>query len=117
MTVSTLARFDMAETVSFSFQAALGGSVEIPTLEGKARVKVSPGTQGGQILRLQGKGLPELNSHLKGDLIVNVNVWTPKTISKEEKAMIEKMALSENFTPKPGKNDKSFFSKVKQFFN
>ena len=98
-------------------QAALGASVEIPLLEGRAKVKIQPGTQSGQVLRLQGKGLPELNSHRMGDLIVNVNVWVPKSLSKEEKAAIEKMSDSENFVPKPGKNEKSFFNKVRQFFN
>jgi molecular chaperone DnaJ len=98
-------------------QAALGGSVDIPTLDGKARIKLVAGTQGGQVLRLQGKGLPEMLSHRKGDLIVNVNVWTPKTLSKEEKETIEKFLQSDNFTPKPGKNEKSFFNRVKQFFS
>jgi len=98
-------------------QAALGGSVDIPTLEGKARVKLAAGTQGGQVLRLQGKGLPELHSQRKGDLIVSINVWTPKTLSREEREKVEKFLTSENFTPKPGKNDKSFFNKVRQFFS
>jgi molecular chaperone DnaJ len=98
-------------------QAALGGSVDIPTLDGKARVKLSAGAQSGQVLRLQGKGLPEINSHRKGDLIVNVNVWTPKSLSQEEKKIIEKFLNSENFTPKPGKNEKSFFNRVRQFFS
>lgn len=98
-------------------QAALGDSVEIPLLEGKAKVKLQPGTQSGEVLRLQGKGLPELNNYRTGDLIVNVNVWTPKTLSKEEKNIIEQFKNSSNFEPKPGKNEKSFFSKVRQFFN
>ena len=98
-------------------QAALGGSVDIPTLDGKARIKLAAGTQGGQVLRLQGKGLPDLQSHRKGDLIVNVNVWTPKTLSKEEREAIEKFIHSDNFTPKPGKSEKSFFNRVRQFFS
>jgi molecular chaperone DnaJ len=98
-------------------QAALGGNVDIPTLDGHGRVKIVSGTQGGQILRLQGKGLPELHSNRKGDLIVNINVWTPKNLSKEEKAIIEKFEHSDNFTPKPSKNEKNFFNRVKQFFN
>ena len=98
-------------------QAALGGSVDIPTLDGLARVKIAPGTQGGQILRLQSKGLPELHSSRKGDLIVNINVWTPKSLTKEERNLIEKFEHSENFQPKPSKNEKNFFNKVKQFFN
>ena len=102
--------------VSFP-QAALGANVEIPILGGKARVKIAAGTQGGQILRLQGKGLPELHTSRMGDLIVNVNVWTPKNLSKEEKTLIEKFNLSENFVPKPDKNEKGFFNRVRQFFN
>lgn len=98
-------------------QAALGATVEIPILEGKAKVKIAPGTQSGQILRLQGKGVPELHNYRMGDLIVNVNVWIPKNLSKEEKNLIEKFNTSENFIPKPGKNEKSFFRRVKQFFN
>ena len=98
-------------------QAALGGSVDIPTLDGKARVKLAAGTQGGQVLRLQGKGLPELHSNKRGDLIVNVNVWTPKTLTREEKESIEKFLNSDNFIPKPGKNEKSFFNRVRQFFS
>lgn len=97
-------------------QAALGDSVEIPLLEGKAKVKIQPGTQSGQVLRLQGKGLPELRTHHVGDLIVNVNVWVPKSLSKEEKAIIAKLSESDSFIPKPGKNEKSFFSRVRQFF-
>lgn len=98
-------------------QAALGATVEIPILEGMAKVKITPGTQSGQILRLQGKGLPEINSRRTGDLIVNVNVWTPKSLSKEEKAQLEKFNNSDNFKPQPGKNEKSFFSRVRQIFS
>lgn len=97
-------------------QAALGSDVEIPLLNGKAKVKLPAGTQSGDVQRLQGKGLPEYGSRRVGDLIVNVQVWTPKNLTKEEKAIIEKMADSPNFTPKPGKNEKSFFSRVRQFF-
>lgn len=97
-------------------QAALGASVEIPTLTGKAKIKIAPGTQGGQVLRLQGKGLPQVNSRIVGDLIVNVNVWTPKDLTKEEKAMLEQLSTHDNFVPKPGKNDRSVFSRVRQFF-
>ncbi len=97
-------------------QAALGASVEIPTLTGKAKIKIAPGTQSGQILRLQGKGLPQVNSRIVGDLIVNVNVWTPKSLTREEKAMLEQLSTHENFVPKPGKNDKSVFNRVRQFF-
>lgn len=98
-------------------QAALGSSVEIPTLDGHAKIKIAAGTQGGQVLRLQGKGMPELHGSRCGDLIVNVNVWTPKSLTKEEKNMLEKLSSHENFVPKPGKKDRSVFSRVRQFFN
>jgi len=97
-------------------QAALGASVEIPTLTGKVKIKIPAGTQSGQIMRLQGKGLPEVNSNIVGDLIVNINVWTPKSLTREEKEMLEKLSTHENFVPKPGKNDRSVFSRVRQFF-
>lgn len=79
-------------------------------------MKIAPGTQGGQILRLQGKGMPQIQSHNVGDLIVNVNVWTPKNLTKEEKKIIEDLSSHDNFVPKPGKNERSVFNRVKQFF-
>jgi molecular chaperone DnaJ len=97
--------------------AGLGTSVEIPTLDGKAKVKIDSGTQSGKVLRLKGKGLPHLNSYSKGDLLVNINVWTPQTLSSEEKKLLEKLRESENFKPSPGKNDKSFFERMKEYFN
>lgn len=98
-------------------EAVFGAQIEIPTLDGKARVKIDSGTQSGKVLRLKGKGLPELNSYRTGDLLVNINVWTPKKVSKEEKEALEKMAQSENFVPKPDKKDYSFFERMRQFFN
>ncbi|MDD4575291.1 MAG: molecular chaperone DnaJ [Bacteroidales bacterium] len=98
-------------------EAVFGAQIEIPTLDGKARIKIDSGTQSGKVLRLKGKGLPELNSYRTGDLLVNINVWTPKKVSKEEKEALEKMAQSENFVPKPDKKDYSFFERMRQFFN
>ncbi|MCL2132253.1 MAG: molecular chaperone DnaJ [Lentimicrobiaceae bacterium] len=100
--------------VSFS-QAALGDTVEIPTLEGKVRVKIASGTQPGTLLRLNGKGLPDLQNYGKGDLIVNVNVWIPKHLSKEEKQTVEQLAHSENFKPQPPKQA-SFFQRIRKIF-
>jgi molecular chaperone DnaJ len=97
--------------------AALGTSVEIPTLEGKAKVKLDAGTQGGKVLRLKGKGLPSVNSYGRGDILVNVNVWTPQHLSSEEKKLLEKLRESVNFKPNPGKNDKSFYEKMREFFH
>lgn len=97
-------------------EAVLGSSVEIPTLEGKVKVKVEAGTQPGKILRLRGKGLPDVDGYGKGDLLVKINVWIPRNLSKEDKKMMEK--LQENPVFKPGKTDdkNGFFQKVKDFF-
>jgi molecular chaperone DnaJ len=96
--------------------AALGTSVEIPTIDGKARIKIEPGTQGGRILRLKGKGIKDINSYQKGDQLVHVNIWTPKTLSREERQILEKLQSSENFKPNPDKNDKGFFERMKEYF-
>ncbi|SEK55560.1 molecular chaperone DnaJ [Parapedobacter koreensis] len=96
--------------------AALGTNAEIPTIDGKAKIKIEPGTQGGKILRLKGKGVPEVNSYHKGDQLVYVNVWTPKVVSPEEKELLERLRNSPNFKPQPGKNEKTFFERIKEYF-
>ena len=97
-------------------EAVLGETVEIPTIEGKVKVKIEAGTQPGKILRLWGKGLPDVNGYGKGDLLAKVNVWIPKNLSKDEKKLVEKMRETEGF--KPGSGDKkSIFSKMKDFFD
>jgi len=96
--------------------ATLGTSVEIPTIEGKAKIKIEPGTQAGKILRLKGKGIREVNSYSRGDELIHINIWTPKTLTREEKAMLEKLQESENFKPNPGKHDKGFFERMKEYF-
>lgn len=96
--------------------AALGTAVDIPTLEGKAKIKIAPGTQGGKILRLKAKGIPSVEGYGQGDLLVTVNVWTPRNLSPDEKDILEKLRKSENFNPQPGGRDKSFFSRMKEFF-
>ena len=80
-------------------QAAFGGQVEVPTVGGRARVTIEPGTQSGKILRLRGKGLPEVNYNHRGDLLVNVNVYTPETLTSEEREILEKLKVSSSFTP------------------
>jgi len=97
-------------------QASLGGQVEIPTLDGKVKIKIESGTQPGKILRLRGKGLPEVNSYNRGDLLVSINVWIPKSLSKEEKKILEKLDESENFKPNPGSGDRNFFDRMKNYF-
>jgi molecular chaperone DnaJ len=96
--------------------AVLGESIEIPTVGGKAKIKVEPGTQSGKMLRLKGKGLPVLQRHGHGDLFVHINVWTPKKVSKEEREILEKFRDSENFKPNPDGNEKGFFQRVKDMF-
>lgn len=97
--------------------AVLGESIEIPTVNGKAKIKVEPGTQSGKTLRLKGKGLPSVQGYGTGDLFVHINVWTPKTVTKEERTILEKLKLSENFQPNPDANEKGFFQRVKDMFH
>lgn len=96
--------------------AALGANAEIPLVKGKAQIKLEPGTQSGKILRLKGKGLPEVNGYGTGDLLVNINVWTPTRLSDEEKKILDKLRVAPNFQPSPSGKDKSFFQKVKEMF-
>ena len=102
--------------ISFS-DAVLGISKEIDTVTGKVRIKLDAGIQSGKILRLRGKGLKSINSHGSGDLLVHVNVWTPKTLSKDQKSFFEQMQDDHHFKPSPDKTDKSFFEKVKDMFS
>ena len=97
--------------------AVLGTSKDIDAVTGKVRIKVEAGVQSGKILRLRGKGIPSINGYGAGDLLVHVNVWTPKTLNKQQKEFFEKMRDDEHFTPKPEKTDKSFFEKVKDMFS
>jgi len=97
-------------------EAALGCNIEVPTIEGKAKIRIEPGTQAGKVLRLKGKGLPDINSYGRGDLLVNINVWTPKNLTKEEKSILEKLAASPNFKPNPDMKDKTFFARMKEYF-
>ncbi|MBX2887098.1 MAG: molecular chaperone DnaJ [Ferruginibacter sp.] len=97
-------------------EAVFGIQVEVPTIDGRAKIKIPPGTQSGKIFRLKGKGFPQINSYEKGDQLIQVNVWTPQNVSAEEKEMLEKMQESPNFQPKPDKGEKSFFDKVREMF-
>ena len=98
-------------------EAILGSSIEIETVTGKVRLKIEAGVQSGKILRLRSKGIPNINGYSRGDLLVHINVWTPKTLSKEQKSFFEKMKNDEHFSPKPESSDKSFFEKVKDMFS
>ncbi len=97
--------------------AVFGIQVEVPTIDGKAKIRIPAGTQSGKIFRLKGKGFPSVNSYEKGDQLIHVNVWTPQQVSMEEKISLEKLSTSPNFQPKPDKNEKGFFDKVKEMFS
>ena len=109
---------NVAYDLHISFpDAVFGTQLEVPTIDGRAKIKIPPGTQSGKIFRLKGKGFPAVNSYEKGDQLVHVNVWTPQHVSSEEKAMLEKMSYSSNFKPAPDKNQKSFFDKMREMFS
>ena len=94
----------------------IGTAVEIPTIDGKVKVKVEAGTQSGKILRLKGKGLPDVNRYGTGDLLVKINVWIPKNINREDRRIIEKLKDSPSFLPNPTKEEKGFFQRMKDYF-
>lgn len=109
---------NVAYELHISFpDAVFGTQVEVPTIDGRAKIKIPAGTQSGKVFRLKGKGFPAVNSYEKGDQLVHVNIWTPQNLSNEEKAMLEKMSHSNNFKPNPDKNQKSFFDKMREMFN
>ncbi|MBR1766266.1 MAG: molecular chaperone DnaJ [Bacteroidales bacterium] len=102
--------------ITFS-EAALGASVEIPTLNGKVKIKIDPGTPSGRVVRLRGKGLPVVNGYGRGDLLVCLNVWVPKDLTREEKRTLEDLQKHANFQPNPTKQERGFFDKMKEMFN
>ncbi len=97
-------------------EAVFGTQSEVPTIDGKAKIKIPAGTQSGKIFRLKGKGFPAVNSYEKGDQLIQVSIWTPQHINADEKAMLEKMQQSHNFQPKPEKGEKSIFEKIRDMF-
>ncbi|MBL7728126.1 MAG: molecular chaperone DnaJ [Dinghuibacter sp.] len=109
---------NVAYDLHISFpDAVFGTQAEVPTIDGKARIKIPPGTQSGKVFRLKEKGFPSVNSYEKGDQLIHVSVWTPQNVSSEEKRMLEKMQQSEHFKPQPGKDSKSFFDKIRDMFS
>ena len=102
--------------ISFT-DAVFGTQLEVPTIDGRAKIKIPAGTQSGKIFRLKGKGFPAVNSYQKGDQLIHVNVWTPQHVNAEEKTMLEKMSHSPNFKPNPDKSDKSFLDKMRELFS
>jgi molecular chaperone DnaJ len=109
---------NVAYELHLSFtDAVFGIQTEVPTIDGRAKIKIPAGTQSGKIFRLKGKGFPAVNSYEKGDQLIHVNIWTPQHISPEEKAALEKLSHSDNFKPQPDKNEKNFFDKIKEMFS
>jgi molecular chaperone DnaJ len=109
---------NVAYDLHISFpDAVFGTQIEVPTIDGRAKIKIPAGTQSGKIFRLKGKGFPAVNSYQKGDQLIHINVWTPQNVSSEEKAMLEKLGHSNNFKPHPDKSDKSFLDKMRELFS
>jgi molecular chaperone DnaJ len=98
-------------------EAVFGTEAEVPTITGRAKVKIPAGTHSGKILRLKGKGFPEVQGYARGDQMIYVNVWTPQNVSSEEKSTLEKLSKSDNFIPRPDKKEKSFFERVREAFS
>jgi molecular chaperone DnaJ len=108
---------DIYYELFISFPDAVNGTqLEVPTLDGKVRIKIDAGTQPGKLLRLRSKGLPSIEGHGIGDMLISINVWTPQTLSKDEKEIIEKLSQSKNFAPNPTKKDRGFFEKIRDMF-
>ncbi len=104
-------------SLNISFpDAAMGTNVEIPTIDAKAKIKIDAGTQSGKVLRLKGKGLPDINAYGRGDLLVEISVYTPTNLSTEEKKILEGFKESKNFQPNPNKKEKGFFERMKDYF-
>jgi DnaJ-class molecular chaperone with C-terminal Zn finger domain len=96
--------------------AALGAKVDVPTLDGRARFTIAPGTQAGKVIRLKEKGMPVLQGYGRGDQLVHVNVWTPKKLNDKERRMLEELRDMPNMKPSPSKEEKGFFDKVRDMF-
>lgn len=102
--------------ISFT-DAVFGSNTEVPTIDGRAKIKIPPGTQSGKIFRLKGKGFPSVDAYGRGDQLIHVNVWTPQNISSEEKDLLDNLKESENFKPQPDKNEKGFWEKIRETFS
>lgn len=109
---------NVAYDLHLSFpDAVFGTQLEVPTIDGRAKIKIPAGTQSGKIFRLKGKGFPHVNSYERGDQLVHINIWTPQSVSDAERDMLEKMQQSKNFAPNPEKAEKTFFDKVREMFS
>lgn len=97
--------------------AVFGTQIEVPTIDGRAKIKIPAGTQSGKVFRLKGKGFPSVNSYGKGDQLIFVNIWTPQNLTSDEKSLLEKLRQSDNLKPQPEKQDKGFFDKIREMFS
>ncbi|MFA6334765.1 MAG: molecular chaperone DnaJ [Bacteroidales bacterium] len=97
--------------------AILGSDADVSSVDGKLRIKIEPGTQSGKILRLRSKGLPDVNGYGNGDLLVYIQIWTPKKLERQERELLERLKNSENFKPNPNKEDRNFFDRMKKMFS
>ena len=103
--------------ISFT-DAVFGITAEVPTIDGRAKIKIPPGTQSGKIFRLKGKGFPNVHSsYERGDQLIHVSIWTPQTLTEEERIALEKLSESSNLKPQPQKEEKGFFEKIKDLFS
>ena len=108
---------DLIYNLFLSFpDLALGLTVEIPTIDGKVKVKIDAGTQPEKILRLRGKGIPDVNGYGKGDLLVKIHAWVPQKLSTEEKKQLEKLQQLPNFKVPEESKERNFFERVKGMF-
>lgn len=96
--------------------AVLGSEVEVPTMNGKVKMKITAGTQSGKIMRLRGKGIKDMNSYGRGDQLVHIQLWTPQQLTAQERKTLEALKTSDNFVPKLTKHEEGFFDRVKNFF-
>jgi len=109
---------DLIYTLYLSvIDAITGCNAEIPGVDGKLKIKIDAGTQPGKMLRLRGKGIPDVNGYGTGDLLIFVQVWVPKKLDKKEKELLEQLRDSKNFAPDPDKDDRNFFERMKKMFN
>ena len=109
---------DLIYSLFLSFvDAALGTEVEVPTIDGRVKIKIEPGTQSGRILRLRAKGLPDVQGYGSGDLLVYVQVWIPVKLDRSERELLEKLRKSPNIQPSPTKEDRNFFERMKKMFS
>lgn len=108
---------DLIYTLFIPFtDAILGNHAEVPSVDGRLKIKIEPGTQSGKVLRLKGKGIPDINGYGTGDLLVYIQVWIPKKLDKKEREIIESLRNSQHIQPEPTKDDKNFFERLKKMF-